>query len=62
MIKPRRIHKVGVNFTLFEGLLGRITFIYILSWEPSAAQLLLKVTPAVYPHLNDFTGKQNFRY
>ena len=23
---------------------------------------LLNVTPAVYPHLNDFTGKLNFRY
>ena len=21
---------------------------------------LLKLTPVVYPHLNDFTGKQNF--
>ena len=26
-----------------------------LSW-------LLKVTPAVYPHLNDFTGNLNFRH
>jgi len=31
---------------------------YIPAWEPSAA----KVTPAVYPHLNDFTEKLNFRY
>ena len=37
-------------------------FIYrILAWEPSAAEVT-KVTPAVYPHLNDFTGKLNFRY
>ena len=26
-----------------------------------ALSRLLKVTPAVYPHLNDFTGKLNFR-
>ena len=31
--------------------------ICILAWEPSATQ----VTPAVYLHLNDFTGKL-FRY
>ena len=24
--------------------------------------MLLKVTPAVYPHWNDFTGKLNFHY
>ena len=59
--KPHRINKVGVNFTLFEDILGRTIFIYILAWKPSAAQLLLKVKTAVYPHLNDFTGKQNFR-
>ena len=29
------------------------TFYYWLAW-------LLKVTPTVYPHLNDFTGKLNF--
>ena len=32
-----------------------------LTWEPSAAQLL-KGTHAVYPHLNDFTGKLIFCY
>ena len=31
-----------------------------ISWEPSAAEDT-KVAPAVYPHLNDFTGKLNFR-
>ena len=50
----------------------------ILSWEPSSAKVtkrqgslasidklvLLRrcITPAVYPHLNDFTGKLNFLY
>ena len=28
----------------------------------SALPMLLKVTPAVYPHLVDLTGKLNFRY
>jgi len=31
-------------------------FIYILAWEPSVNQGLI-VTPAVYPHFVDFTGK-----
>ena len=31
----------------------------MLAWEPSAAQNTSP--PAVYPHLNDFTGKLNFR-
>ena len=36
----------------------------IQTWKPSAAQVTHKVTPAVYPHLHDFTGKltnQNLR-
>ena len=34
----------------------------ILAWEPSAVQVTKSlVTPAVYPHLNDLTGKRNFR-
>ena len=35
-----------------------IILLYTRALEPSAAlPRLLKVTPAVYPHLNDFTGK-----
>ena len=36
-------------------------FINILAWEPTLPRLL-KVTPAVYQHLNDFTGKLTFLY
>ena len=36
-----------------------LLYIYILAWEPSAAQFT-KSLP-VYPQLNDFTGKLNFR-
>ena len=32
-----------------------------LAWEPSAAQVT-KSYSAVYPHLNDFTGKLNYCY
>ena len=40
-------------------LIGNINV--ILDWDPTLPRFL-KVTPAVYPHLNDFTGKLNFRY
>ena len=36
--------------------------IYILAWEPRAAKVTKSYTPAIYPHLNDFTRKLNFRY
>ena len=53
-------------------------FIYILALEPKFAQVTKRldsqasidllvlprrcITPAVHPHLNDFTGKLNFPY
>ena len=33
-----------------------------LACEPSAAQVTYIVTTAVYPQLDDFTGKLTFRY
>ena len=38
-----------------------ITTLYIYLLGNPALPRLLKITPAVYPHLNDFTGKLNFR-
>ena len=37
-----------------------LLYIYLLGNQ--ALSRLLKITPAVYPHLNDFTGKLNVRY
>ena len=40
----------------------RNIYIYSIAWGYPALPGLLKVTPAVYPHSNDFTGKLNLRY
>ena len=56
-------NRTGVEYITYKD--NRTAEEYItLAWEPSRPALprLLIVTPAVYPHLNDFTGKQNLCY
>ena len=35
-------------------------YIYTLALKPSSAKITKSYTPAVYPHLNDFSKKLNF--
>ena len=50
------------DIIVLSGKVLNYHYIYhILAWEPSAAKVT-KSYSAVYPHLNDFTGKLNFRF
>ena len=55
----------GKGFISYDRIYKRrliLTYRYYLGNPSRALSRLLIVTPAVYPHLNDFTAKLNFRH
>ena len=64
---PSKKAKFRLRFGKLKDVFFRVAFLFAMRstnstvWEEYENSLIL-VTPAVYPHLDDFTGKLNFRY